>query len=1267
LIRLVAAFVCALLASDSFAAELSSAGVEFFENKIRPVLAQDCYECHRTDGRKKGGLALDTREALLRGGDTGPGLVPGDPAKSLLIQAIRHELPDTEMPKARAKLDDSVIKNFEQWVKMGAPDPRDKPPTEEQMAADTNWASVLERRKNWWSFQPIRKSEPPAGQVHPIDRFIRAKLAEAKLPQAAPADRAVLIRRLSFALRGLPPSLEEIRGSKSFTELADDFLASPRYGERWARHWMDWFRYADSHGSEGDAMIPNAWQYRDYLIRALNADVPYDQLIREHLAGDLLAKPRINTELGLNESAIGPANLRMVFHGFSPTDALEELVRFTDDEIGVISKATLAMTVSCARCHDHKFDPISQADFTAWYGIFSSPTPALVDVNAPSAEADARRKNLERMKAEIKSALAASWLKSPPALTDEIKKEAAKTSPSELTPLRRWALTNEANYAEWKHDGPSVQQIQPAGAFAIAPSGDSILTGIYPSGIYSHLLSNKDRGFVLSPQFPIEAQYDLWLRVAGDGSSAARYVVHNYPRDGAIYPVNRLSGGRWQWMKYNLNYWEGDRLHIELATAADLPVMADLGATRSWFGMSDAVVVKAGSPAPTTPPGLNESDVASEEAFAARVRAAINAWQAGKASDADALLLDFLLQKKALANDLASSGEIRTLVTSYREEESKLPMPTRAPGVLETAPADQPLFVRGNHKKPAEMVPRHFLDAIDAKPYAVANSGRLQLAEDIFRPDNPLAARVIVNRVWHHLFGRGIVATPDNFGRLGQPPSHPELLDCLATWFVENGYSIKKLARFIVTSQTWQAASDAPRGARERDPDNALLSHFSVRRLEAEAIRDSLLAVSGELKSDAMYGPPINGREPRRSVYLRVKRNDLDPFMTAFDVPAPASTTGKRDVTNVPAQSLLLLNDPFVIDLAQRWADREGANITALFERALDRKPTDGELARMQTLLEQFREDRASADSEHAALQKSIETQTSQLDALSATARERVLGQRPPNAHPVPQPIAAWDFRKSLNDQIGSLHLKLVGSAKQEKTGLLVEGGMAASSPLPVTLKTKTLEAWVRLANFEQQGGGAITVQDLNGDVFDSIVYGERESRRWMAGSDFGRRTDSFYGPAEESSDFVHVLIAYAADGTITGYRNGVPYGKAYKSNGPFVFEAGKSQMLFGNRHGSPAGNRPLRGQILQARLYDRALTGDEAYASFTGDPNFVSFADVLAALTSGERAEFDRLKSALIAAKENLETMNRQRGLANEWGDLAHAIFNLKEFVYVR
>jgi len=992
-------------------AALAPADVEFFENRIRPVLAQDCYECHRTGGKMKAGLALDHRAALLKGGDAGPAVVPGDTKNSLLLQAIRHEHEDLAMPKAGAKLDAAVIADFERWVARGAPDPRDAPPTDAQVAAATDWPAVRARRMNWWSFQPIRDVVPPAGDApHPIDRFLAARRTALGLAAAPRADPATLARRLSFALTGLPPAANR---HATFSDQVESLLASPHFGERWARHWMDWVRYADSHGSEGDPPIPHAWRYRDYLIRALNADVPYDQLVREHLAGDLLPAPRLDPALKLNESALGTAQLRMVLHGFAPTDALEELVRFTDDQINVVSKTFLGLTLSCARCHDHKFDPISQRDFTSWHGIFSSPAPALIAVDAPDAAEPAHRAALDATKEKLRAALAAAWLADADALAARLltpdvataKLIAAASKPDSalhpfflldrqhsadaaLAPWRRqfagiarhrdrtfphrWDLSRASDLAPWRRDGPAVQSPAPAGAFAVAPEGDRVLVGLYPAGTYSHLHSTKDRGLLLSPRVPLGQKYDLWLRVSGEGGSFARYAVRNYPRQGTVFPVQALVGTAPRWIKLPLDYWQGDSIHLEFSTAADQPVVANPAATRSWFGVSEALLVRAGELGPfevwpfaaTVLAALGDTPPADHAAlaagFAAALRSSATAWRDHRATDGDAELLDQLLRAGLLRNRPADLPEAAPHLAAYRETEAALRIPTRAPGVIEMAAVDAPFLPRGDHKRPGAPVPRYFLEAFDPAPFAVADSGRLVLAEAIVDRGRPLAARVIVNRVWHHLFGRGLVTTPDNLGRMGETPSHPELLDYLATWFVEHRWSLKALIRFIVTTEAWQLASAPPPGAAEKDPDNRLLAHAPVRRLEAEAIRDALLAVSGELKTDQRSGPPVLGTVPRRSVYVRVKRNDLDPFLAAFDAPVPSTTVGRRDVTNVPGQSLTLLNSPYVRGLAQRWATRLAADpalatpdarIRAMYAAAFFRAPTASELARAAALV----------------------------------------------------------------------------------------------------------------------------------------------------------------------------------------------------------------------------------------------------------------------------------------------------------------------------
>lgn len=419
-------------------AEPTAAQIEFFETRIRPVLVEQCYECHNSTKNAEGGLALDQRSATLRGGDGGPIIVPGKPAESRLLAILRHEVDGLKMPQGGAKLGPAVVADFEKWIANGAPDPRNKPPTAEELSNATSWEAVFEKRKKWWSLQPVRRVEPPAVKhrewsEHPVDRFLLAKLEEHGLQPATRADKRTLLRRATFALTGLPPTPDEIQSfladesPKAFEAVVDRLLNSPRFGERWARHWMDLIRYCESHGSQGDPELPNAYRYRDYLIRALNADVPYDQLVREHLAGDLLTEPRWNKTEQFNESAIGPAHLRMVELGFVPVDALDDQVKVVDNQIDVYSKAFLGLTASCARCHDHKFDAISQQDFYALYGIFASSRPGQVLIDSPEL-LHTHRDELRQLKQRIRDELAKAWLESAATLADRLRDQSRRES-----------------------------------------------------------------------------------------------------------------------------------------------------------------------------------------------------------------------------------------------------------------------------------------------------------------------------------------------------------------------------------------------------------------------------------------------------------------------------------------------------------------------------------------------------------------------------------------------------------------------------------------------------------------------------------------------------------------------------------------------------------------------------------------------------------------------------------------------------------------------
>ncbi len=1021
------------LAAVGAVAEPTTEQVEFFEKNIRPVLVERCYECHNSGDKANGGLALDWRGGLAKGGERGPVMDVSNPAESLLLRAIRHDDRELKMPKDGPKLSPTVIGQFKQWIAMGAPDPRAESPTREALAKATSWEATRERRKQWWSFQPIRFPAPPQVKGDwartDIDRFIQAGWEADGLSPAGDAAPRALLRRLSFVLTGLPPTPgesaafvgEEAKGDRraAVETAVEQLLASPHFGERWARHWMDWMRYAESLGSEGDPAIPNASRYRNYLIRALNADVPYDQLLREHIAGDLLEQPRLNEELGFNESAIGPAQYRFVLQGFAPTDALDELVRTTENQIDVVSKAFLGLTVSCARCHNHKFDPISQEDYHALYSIMTSCRPAMVNVDTPARQ-ETHKAALAKLKPKIRAALAGHWLAEADQFAGRLRQPSAEwqkaidEAKAPKNPLHAWhklrlakgaefgqawsrlaadfAKSKQAleeqrgrNYAQrwqlgrdtaslgrWVLDGNGMSgAVAKAGAFRVLPSGERIVDDILPAGVYSHLLSDKHAGVLGSPQFRIGPDQKLFVRLIGGGDAMARYVVQNYTRNGTVYPVTRLKDGKWRWQSWSLNYWEGDEAHLEVTTAGEQAILA-VNKPNSWFGVSDLAILDKGQPAPReefagfVAPLFAKGDPGNAKRLAKRysavLRRSIRAWQRDRMSDEQAQFLSFFVRNGWLSNTLETAPEVAPLVALYRRLEAEVPVPRRAPGVIEAEAVDRPLFVRGNHKQPAEAVPRRFLEAFDATPFAADNSGRLELAEAMLHPDNPLTARVIVNRLWHHLLGRGLVATPDNFGKLGGIPSHPDLLDHLARRFVAGGWSIKKLIREIVLTRTFQLAAMPTSEAHEMDPDNRLLTRARVRRLEAEAIRDAMLQASGSLDRTPLGGSD-NFDTNRRSLYVRLIRNRLDPFLTVFDAPVPASTKGRRDETNVPAQSLTMMNDPFVLSLAERLAKRvrddetletAEAQISKMFRLALNREATPVELANAKAYLDEL-------------------------------------------------------------------------------------------------------------------------------------------------------------------------------------------------------------------------------------------------------------------------------------------------------------------------
>jgi hypothetical protein len=720
------AFLCASMARGQAPAQ---AGVDFFENKIRPILANNCYKCHSSQAAKlKGGLSLEYHETILKGGDSGPALVPGDPDKSLLIKAVRYGDPDLQMPPKGNKLTDSQVADLVAWVKMGAPDPR----SAGKALAAGNWSK--ERRQHW-AFQPIKHEAEP--EVHdtnwvanPVDAFVLAKLEANGLKPNAPADRRTLIRRATYDLTGLPPTPEEVQAfvedhsPEAYAKLVDRLLASPQYGERWGRIWLDTARYADTKGdirqNQDVPIYPYAWTYRDYVVRAFNDDKPYNRFVLEQLAADRVSQRKGDESLAaLGFLTLGPRFM----------DNKNDII---NDRIDVVCKGLLGLTVTCARCHDHKFDPIPQQDYYSLRGVFDS---------------------------------------------------------------------------------------------CVEPAEEPLLAPVKATAEYREFSKKIN---------------NLEMTVANDE---------------ALLKGKRRNDPKNKEFQQNENQARRQIARLELTD-------------------------------PGSPP----------------------------------------------------------CATAIYDS---------------TKPHDSPVFLRGEADNKGDIAPRRFLEILSGRNRAPFQngSGRLELASSIINPKNPLTARVLVNRVWLHHFGQGIVSTPDDLGNQSDPPSHPELLDYLASHFMQDGWSIKKLHRRIMLSNTYQQSSATNPRYAQIDPQNHLLWRANIRRLDFEEIRDSVLALGGQLDL-TMGGPPVQlgagagGFSHRRTIYGMVDRRNLPEVYGQFDFANPDITTGKRYETTVPQQALFMMNNPLVVELARRlvnaqeFKEQEGREprIRFLYERIYQREPTDVEI-----------------------------------------------------------------------------------------------------------------------------------------------------------------------------------------------------------------------------------------------------------------------------------------------------------------------------------
>ncbi|MEM7305932.1 MAG: PSD1 and planctomycete cytochrome C domain-containing protein [Planctomycetota bacterium] len=797
-----------IAASPPQEAQPTADELAFFEAKIRPVLVERCYECHSTEsGRIRGGLAVDSREGLLVGGDTGPAIVPGSTARSLLWEAITYE--GYEMPP-EGPLADDVVEDFRRWIEMGAPDPR---APEVELVRSEVTPEDIEAGRDFWSFRRPESAAPPAVKDErwargDIDLFVLARLEENGMRPADDAPPEELLRRITFDLTGLPPTEAEQESflkswrrdaDAAIAEVVEALLASPRFGERWGRHWLDVARYAESSGKELNATYPHAWRYRDYVIDSFNADKPYDRFLREQIAGDLLPAA---TDEEWAEGLVATGFLALGTKGLIEDDGRQFRADLVDEQIDVTTRAVLGISVACARCHDHKFEPIPQSDYYALAGIFGSTSTYFGTLDT------------------LQNRQATSLLQLPV---------------DDPNPFDR-------SYTRYEIEEMEAELQRANGTFRDA------------LGSRREMRRGDGDGMTMSP----------------DDSGDDRLNVA--------------------------------RLSIETA----------------------------------------------------------------------------ILRGRLASVD--STGRPLSFCMGVQDDES---------------PNDARLLVRGEVDQPGQEVPRGFVQVLEDPEHPTAipadASGRLELADWLTSADNPLTARVFVNRVWLHLFGQGIVRSPEDFGSTGIAPTHPELLDQLALRFVDSGWSVKTLVRELMLSRVYRLDTKHDERDFRKDPENELCWRANPRRLDGEALRDAMLQASGELDLDrprastvarggqltlgrlALNALDLDAPATHRSVYLPIVRDYVPRSLDVFDFAEPTSVVGQRDATSTANQALYLMNSEFVIDQADAMARRlmdeargRRARVERAFVLAYGRPAESGEIQRGLTFLREF--EREGDPSERHAL-----------------------------------------------------------------------------------------------------------------------------------------------------------------------------------------------------------------------------------------------------------------------------------------------------------
>jgi cytochrome c553 len=881
------AFAVLLLATGSLTAQQADA-LDFFERSVRPVLAEKCQVCHNPN-LKTADLDLSSAAGFVHGGASGPLVSKDEPEKSKLLEVIGYE-ERLKMPPT-GKLSDEEIANITAWVKAGAPWPGAEQ-VEVVKRADSS-KGFSEEEKNYWAFQPVKDPAPPKVSDEswvrsPIDRFILAKLDEKRSAPAPAADKLTLLRRVTFDLTGLPPTVKEIEAfladdsPQAFERVVERLLASPRYGEHWGRHWLDVARYADSTGNDEDHRYPYAWRYRDYVIDAFNSDLPYDQFVREQIAGDLL--PPENPADALNRRGIVATGfLALGPKALAQQDKKKMLYDIYDEQVDVLSKAFLGVTVACARCHDHKFDPIRTKDYYSMVSIFAS------------------TQNFEDPSTHVSKMFYTPLV--PVQLYEDFKSHRVKVIYKHLDVdealagyLETHALDSNTRLADYM-----------VAAGELAGNG----------GDLAALASERNLDAAV-----LKKWVDYLKPAAGEREHLAEW------RGAQPGQLRQVAAGYQERAQKQLDDWiasQEERRKNVRKSAKDrvMPVKP-----RTFSRETDAFVFEVfydeGGPFAV---GENEEEAA--------------------------------LPPEGLAKIRALRAELKAL------EDSAPPEPEMACAVREGERVEQAVFIRGDYNSPGEPAPKAFpaIVAGEDQPRIEKGSGRLELANWIASPDNPLTARVMVNRIWQGHFGEGIVRTPSNFGKMGERPTHPELLDYLAARFVESGWSVKAMHRLILRSAAYQMSSESTDRKAEQDPENLLLSRFSRRRLAVEEIRDGLLAIGGSIDLEmggtmqsgfGTDGENSNDRlsiDPtsvtRRMVYLPLRRSNLPTLLNLFDFGDATIPTDKRPLTNVAPQALFMMNSDFVAgsarSVAQSLLDEaelsDSARIERAYLRTLNRRP----------------------------------------------------------------------------------------------------------------------------------------------------------------------------------------------------------------------------------------------------------------------------------------------------------------------------------------